>query len=92
MIVFHTSPNPYSDLVITCTIPYNEPSDQETFDNDANLSNSYTFDELGLEVDIAGVGMLISHVVFHPVQKSSNREIQIDYTIRIQALTNLMSI
>jgi hypothetical protein len=92
MIVTHTSPNSHSDLVITCTIPYNEPSDQETFDNDANLSNSYTFDELGLEVDIAGVGMLISHVVFHPVQKSLNREIQIDYTIRIQGLTNLVSI
>lgn len=89
MLVYHTSTNTYSDLVISCIIPFNEPVDQEIVDNDANLDNGYTFDELGLEVDINGVPMLISHVVFHPVQKSLNREIQIDYTIRIQTLTNL---
>ena len=92
MTVNHTSPNLYSDLLISCVIPFGAPANQAAFDNDTTLTNSYTFDELGLEVDIAGVGMLISHVVFHPVQKSLNREIQIDYTIRIQALTNLMSI
>ena len=92
MSVTHTSPNLYSDLLISCIIPTSEPAGQAAFDNDPNLTNSYTFDELGLQVDISGTPMLISHVVFHPVQKSLNREIQIDYTIRIQALTNLMSI
>ena len=92
MVVNHTSSNLYSDLVISCLIPSTEPVDQEIFDNDANLDNVYTFDELALEVDVNGVPMMISHVVFHPVQKSLNREIKIDYTIRIQALTNLMSI
>jgi hypothetical protein len=92
-LVNHTSNNLYSDLVISCTIPFNAPSTQAAFDNDVSLNSSFTFDELGLEVDIpANSPMLISHVVFHPVQKSLNREIQIDYTIRIQALTNLMSI
>jgi hypothetical protein len=28
-------------------------------------------------------------VIFHPIQKSLNRLIQIDYTIRIQTLTSL---
>lgn len=88
----------YSDLMISCTIPPggpDAPSGQAAFDNDPSLTNAYTFDELGLQVPTDATGttlMLISHVVFHPVQKSLNREIQIDYTIRIQALTNLMSI
>jgi len=29
-------------------------------------------------------------VIFHPVQKSLNRLIQIDYTVRVQSLTGLM--
>jgi len=29
-------------------------------------------------------------VIFHPVQKSLNRLIQIDYTVRVQSLTNFV--
>jgi len=50
------------------------------------------FDELGLQCKVgpnAGDLLLITHVIFHPVQKSLNRQIQIDYTLRIQTLTNL---
>ena len=49
------------------------------------------FDELGLKAyspDGAGLGDLLTHVIFHPVQKSLNRMIQVDYTVRIQSLTN----
>ena len=57
------------------------------------------FDELGLKArstdessGLTTTGKLLTHVVFHPVQKSLNRLIQIDYTVRIQTLTNLSSI
>jgi hypothetical protein len=91
--VAHTAGKLYSDLTVTCIISFGQPAGQQAFDNDTGMTNDFTFDELGLtSLDSAGNEMLISHVVFHPVQKSLNREIQIDYTIRIQALTNMMSI
>jgi hypothetical protein len=67
-------------------LDYTEPSGQQAFDNSATMSGTYVFDELGL---INESGRLLTHVIFHPVQKSLNRLIQIDYTIRIQSLTNL---
>jgi hypothetical protein len=68
------------------------------FDNGTETDGEYTFDELGL---LANYGIdsdgniktrLLTHVIFHPIQKSLNRQIQIDYTVRIQALTNLVTI
>jgi hypothetical protein len=95
----HTPGRVYSDLVISCLLDYGEPAGQAAFDNSTDLNNTYTFDELGLKarsVDgssgLTTTGKLLTHVVFHPVQKSLNRLIQIDYTVRIQTLTNLSTI
>lgn len=79
----------YTDILVTCLIDYGEPSGQAAFDNSQNLNEVYVFDELGL---FSTAGKLLTHVVFHPVQKSLNRKIKIDYTVRIQSLTNLSSI
>ena len=52
------------------------------------------FDELGIKSwngSTVDAGNLLTHVIFHPIQKSLNRLIQIDYTIRVQTLTNLSS-
>ena len=78
----------YTDLFISCLLDYAEPAGQNSFDNSTTMQGDYVFDELGL---ISSGGRLLTHVVFHPVQKSLNRLIQIDYTIRIQTLTNLSS-
>ena len=67
---------------------------KEAFENSMDLNGDFVFDELGLKswTGEAGTGKLLTHVIFHPVQKSLNRLIQIDYTVRIQTLTNLGSI
>ena len=88
MEVRHISGATYSDIIISCLLDYGEPDDQEAFDNSVNLDGEFIFDELGLKwYDPEGTGRLLTHVVFHPVQKSLNRLLQIDYTIRIQSLT-----
>jgi hypothetical protein len=93
MEVRHVNGTYYTDILVTCLLDYGEPSDQSAFDNSTNQASSYVFDELGLRAtgtDGAGSGKLLTHVIFHPVQKSLNRLIQIDYTVRIQSLTNGM--
>ena len=90
----HTPGQVYTDILISCLLDYGEPSGQAVFDNSADLSGEFVFDELGLKgYDLAtqGTGLLLTHVIFSPVQKSLNRLIQIDYTVRIQTLTNLTS-
>ena len=81
----------YTDILVTCLLDYGEPAGQASFDNTQNLNDQYVFDELGL-FSSRDPSRMLTHVVFHPVQKSLNRKIQIDYTVRIQALTNLSSI
>jgi hypothetical protein len=94
LTVSHVSGNVYTDIVVSCLLDYGEPNDQQAFDNTSNFNDTYTFDELGLKswIGTVNTGKLLTHVIFHPVQKSLNRLIQIDYTIRIQTLTNLTSL
>ena len=91
LTVLHTSGKVYTDILVSCLLDYGEPSGQQAFDNSTNLDGDYVFDELGLKTWQGSTSNLdlVTHVVFHPVQKSLNRQIQIDYTVRIQTLTNL---
>ena len=92
--VLHTSGQVYTDILVSCLLDYGEPPGQQPFDNSTNFNGEYVFDELGLKcVNTSLTDLrLITHVIFHPVQKSLNRQIQIDYTLRIMTLTNLSSI
>jgi hypothetical protein len=97
--VRHIPGQVYTDILVTCLLDYGEPSGQSAFDNSQTMTDTYTFDELGLfarSTDGTGglttTGPMLTHVVFHPVQKSLNRLIQVNYTVRIQTLTNLSSI
>jgi len=91
----HVTGTNYTDVFITCLLDYGEPNGQQAFDNTNNNESSFVFDELGLKsFDSTGTtdGLLLTHVVFHPVLKSLNRLIQIDYTVRIQSLTGLVGV
>jgi hypothetical protein len=93
MEIRHVSGATYSDILISCLLDYGEPTDQEAFDNSVDLSGNFVFDELGLKsYNPNGDGKLLTHVVFHPVQKSLNRLLQIDYTIRVQSLTGFTEV
>lgn len=94
LTVLHTSGQVYTDILVTCLLDYGEPPGQQAFDNSTNFNGEYVFDELGLKAWEGSSSnlILLTHVIFHPVQKSLNRQIQIDYTVRIQSLTNLVTI
>jgi len=86
--MMHTTGNNYTDIIVSCLLDYGEPTGQGAFDNATGLNDLYTFDELGLVgYNPNGSGKLLTHVLFHPVQKSLNRLLQIDYTVRIQSIS-----
>jgi hypothetical protein len=84
----HVAGTNYTDIVVSCLLDYGEPAGQDAFDTASNSDSLYVFDEIGLRsYSTSGTGRLITHVIFHPVQKSLNRLIQIDYTVRVQSLS-----
>ena len=84
----HVSGTNYTDVIVTCLLDYGEPAGQDAFDTATSQNSLYVFDELGLKsYSASNNSRLLTHVVFHPVQKSLNRLIQIDYTVRVQSLT-----
>jgi hypothetical protein len=93
--VRHVTGTNYSDLFVTCLLDYGDGnnSGQLAFDNATATNGTFVFDELGLKsFSSTGNSLLLTHVIFHPVQKSLNRLIQIDYTVRIRSLTGLVGV
>jgi len=91
--VRHVTGTNYSDIFVTCLLDYGEPSGQAAYDTTVNGESTYVFDELGLQsYSSTGESLLLTHVIFHPVLKSLNRLIQVDYTVRIQSLTGLVGV
>ena len=94
LTVLHVSNAVYTDVLVTCLLDYGEPPQQQAFDNSTQFNGEFVFDELGIKVwnGASDDLRLVTHVIFHPVQKSLNRQIQIDYTIRIQTLSNINAV
>ena len=79
-------------VICTCTLSANEPSGQSTTDGANNITDqtspteeTFSFDELGLKTsDITSEdGLLLSHIIFNPIEKTANRELVITYTLTI---------
>jgi len=87
----HLAGTNYTDILVTCLLDYGEPNGQDAFDTASDENARFVFDEIGLRsagsTGNLGEGRLLTHVIFHPVQKSLNRLIQIDYTVRVQSLS-----
>ena len=75
---------PYSDLECKVILGYDFPADAQTTDNADNFdtAGNFVFDEIGL---MTNAGTYLTHLVFHPIQKSKNRKLEILYTLRIRA-------
>lgn len=80
MAIYHSALQSYTDIVVTSTLDYNEPDAQDVIDN-ATTKTDFVFDEIGL---INELGSTLTHIIFHPIQKSANRKLQIVYTLRIK--------
>ncbi len=86
MVVTHVNNALFSDIVITTVLGFGEPAGQSSFDDATDMEQEFVFDEIGLKTFDAdpNAGLLLTHVIFHPVQKSLNRSIEVIYTLRIQ--------
>lgn len=86
MTVTHIQNALFSDIVITVVLGFGEPSGQSSFDDATDMEQEFVFDEIGLKTfnSDPNAGSLLTHVIFHPVQKSLNRSIEVQYTLRIQ--------
>ena len=84
--VFHIPGETQTDIVITSTLTYDEPTGQGLIDNNTNSEADFIFDELGIIVGSeVATQKFVSHIIFHPIEKSKNRQIQVVYTLRITA-------
>lgn len=84
-VVSAASPAPAITSIVTCTLELaaNEPSGQAVTDSTTtNPDSKYTFDELALFTNDA-TPLMISHLIFSPVEKTANRSILVTYTLTI---------
>lgn len=84
--VVHERGTVYTDIICVCTLEYSEPDGQYAFDDAPNAESDFIFDEIGLKNynNVPGNGILLTHAVFNPIQKSLNRRYVVEYVIRIQ--------
>ena len=97
--VTHTSGTTYADTTVMATLDYSDPLANDTIFNIINsteqsldattlIDGEFVFDEIALKTrGTTGLnsGKLLTHFIFHPVEKASGQRIQIVYALRVQA-------
>jgi len=95
----HTTGTDFAETTVTATLDYTEPlvndsifnivnGTQQSLDATTSVDGEFVFDEIGLKTrGVAGLntGNLLTHFIFHPVEKQANDRIQIVYALRVQA-------
>jgi hypothetical protein len=83
-VTYQESPAPDETTIVICTatIAAGEPSGQDLSDSppNPNPEAQFAFDELGL---FTYDDKLLTHIIFSPILKTSNRELVITYTLTI---------
>lgn len=79
-------PTAIADINLDIMLYMGEPFGQSPMDNSTSFNNDFVFDEIGLFTNEPNPSnaMMLTHVIFHPIQKSLNRTLQIKYTIRFE--------
>lgn len=99
VVVLHSKGAAYADTVITATLDYQEPvasdgvfnivnSTENSLDATTTIDGEMIFDEIALKTkgtEGLNSGKLLTHFIFHPVEKGANQRIQIVYQLRVQA-------
>lgn len=97
--VVHPKGAVYADTVITATLDYTDPlasdsvfniinSTENSLDATTTIDGEMVFDEIALKTrgtNGLNTGKLLTHFIFHPVEKGTNQRIQIVYQLRVQA-------
>ncbi len=83
--VLNAEGSPYTDMTVKVILDYDDPASAGLYlDNASNFDTAadWVIDELAL---VTESGYNLKHLIFHPIQKSKNRKIEILYSIRIRA-------
>lgn len=81
-VTYQENPTPGNSVIIiaTVTIGADEPSGQLSSDTPGQLNSQFAFDELGL---FTSDDLLLSHLIFTPILKTSTRELVLTYTLTL---------
>jgi len=76
-------PSIISKVTVVVLLSSNEPAGQDLTDigdGSDNINDQFVFDELGL---MTQDNLLLSHLIFSPIEKTANRTLVITYTLTI---------